>query len=151
MTDFCIRCSNSITCTQCQDLYYLSGNGTCQSCGGQLTNCLACKSNSSCGVCTHGYYPNWLNPSECLLCNQTIADCISCQSIFYPADSSNVLACSVCQPEFFINGSICSPCSDAIPFCLTCFSNYQCSLCSQGYYLSTTLLCIPCQELIQGC
>lgn len=152
VTVSCTRCTSATVCTQCKDLFYLSSTASvCISCGAAMPNCLSCKSGSSCSICKNGYYPSVVNASSCLLCNASITYCLSCRMIYYRVTDSNVLGCSVCQPEYYINDTVCSSCSQAIDFCLACQNSYQCTLCNQGYFLSSVLTCVSCSEVMPGC
>jgi proprotein convertase subtilisin/kexin type 5 len=91
------------------------------------------------------------NTSQCLVCNASIGQCLACVQTFLPSTGGYLLECLNCQPEYFVNGSICSPCNESLFFCLTCTNNYQCVVCQDGYYLSSTLKCIDCPSIIQGC
>jgi proprotein convertase subtilisin/kexin type 5 len=77
--------------------------------------------------------------------------CLSCSSLYYTVINSYVLTCSVCQPEYYLNATLCSSCSEVIPFCLTCQNSYQCVSCDYGYYLSSVLSCVSCIEVMPGC
>lgn len=57
VTNNCIRCTTSLICTLCIDLYYLDNN-ICHLCSTAINNCLACKNKLSCSICANGYYLN---------------------------------------------------------------------------------------------
>ena len=117
----CASCSstNPTQCTACLLGYTL-----------KETECVldvTCNDNEACPTCPFGYYiethnvPVKLNQT-CDVC-KSASNCARCTL----ADTS---ICISCNPTMFLNGTICSSCSEG---CLACANENQCLYCNYGY------------------
>ncbi len=134
----CTKCStfNPQICTQCVQGYQVDNNGLCYACN---PGCFTCNSSSptQCFTC----YPNdFLVGSTCYGCT---GNCLTC-------NGANSSTCTTCYPGWYLN-STGSNCIQNCPYnCITCSSQYVCTLCLPGYTLfsfsnPTQVLCMPCQ------
>ncbi|KAL4435263.1 hypothetical protein ABPG74_017355 [Tetrahymena malaccensis] len=135
----CIDPSDSNTCTQCNQGYYLSVTMTPTSIIKQCIACLSPCSNcqGSTTVCTSCVTNYTLYGNAC------IPNChSSCKTCQLPLNSSSCLSCN---PGFFLSGSgttgSCLPCQ---PPCSTCVNDpTNCLSCNTDYYLSLRPVVTP--------
>lgn len=120
-----------LSCTACEDGYFLSGfqcfpcGGECQTCAGSATTCLSCgsglflKDNGCLIKCDVGFF---VGPGNvCLAC---AANCVQCLSL---------TKCLSCAGGFFNNAGLCQACSAS---CLTCAgAATTCASCAGGLLL----------------
>lgn len=61
------------------------------------------------------------------------------------------MSCLTCLPEYFNNNSVCTPCSDVLPFCLQCKGPNICTFCMRSYFLGPKQNCVNCSTILPGC
>ena len=123
----CQICSNSNTCTQCLQDYYLTPSNTC------VADCNLINSNIT------FFYPN---SGRCHACTSAISGCLACTS------NSSGVTCNVCQVNTYLHNNQCDPtcptsyypssnpniCTSCPVDCLTCNST-TCLSCTNGKVL----------------
>lgn len=137
----CLDCISPTNCTSCQEQFILVNN-LCTNCP---TNCRACKIvNSSstilfqsfqCTSCKVGYFLD--SKFQCQMC---------------PLDGSQICTADTltsCLPNYWLdnNGATCISCDEN---CRQCSSTTKCSLCNDGYYVSS-YKCIKCMNQCLTC
>lgn len=117
----------------CQPGFYVSGGQKCLAC---TSNCLKCTSPTFCSQCRDGYYG-----SNCTACHASCQTCI------------RSTACLTCKSGMYMNGPLCGSCpsNSANPMCINCDSSLKCTICSDGYYLDETKMCLPLVSKIPAC
>jgi hypothetical protein len=127
----CLRCSSLNVCTLCLSSFELA-SGQCIACP---VNCQAC-SNGVCTTCIAGYYLDYqTNCQTCPIIGTAVCTINSLQSCLsnYWLDN-NAANCIACD----IN-------------CLQCSSTTKCSICNQGFYLTSNYSCSRCQTQCLTC
>ena len=139
-------------CTACVSSYYLNGT-SCLSCGGKVTNCLACTytqptDSVTCTTCASAYVLNTTG-NTCLSCAGVDPKCVSC---FIAATT---LKCSNCDYGFVLNGSKCQSCQYTIANCSICNDtvlNVSCVNCYTDYWTNIDASqCLLCGDTIGDC
>ncbi|BFU26633.1 protein kinase, putative [Entamoeba histolytica HM-1:IMSS-B] len=128
----CLSCSNSNTCTKCQDGYYLSGK-KCVSCS--TRNCKLCDVNS-CFSCLENSY---LSKGICTTCQNKYPLCLQCSW------TTTSTSCVLCSPGYWFNGNSCVKCNEN---CGTegCVSSSQCINCKEGYIFDRNNHCVDAKS-----
>lgn len=140
----CSLCSSKDVCTKCADGYLLDNNKCTTPCS---PNCLSCeKTADNCISCHKGFV---LSGSSCIECPT------GCKTCEYQGSTS---ICLECQDGYQKEGEACTLCHES---CGTCYSeSYQaCYTCAVGYYkynyipwLDTyTGECHKCEEGLANC
>jgi proprotein convertase subtilisin/kexin type 5 len=82
--------------------------------------------------------------------------CLDCPSYCLECLSSS--QCTLCLNSSYYLGSdtLCHSCTLLLPHCLTCsvnesLSQYNCSLCAQGFFRNSSLQCYLCSAAIPNC
>jgi proprotein convertase subtilisin/kexin type 5 len=94
----CLTCTSAKNCTSCNTGFF--ANITCINCTSKITNCTACKFNTTltCSSCNIGFTPNVngtacvkapCNVSNCNLCGATILVCANCTNGYYANASAS--------------------------------------------------------------
>lgn len=159
----CVASNNFISCTVCQDMYYLDANGVCQSCAAAITGAVRCRDANTPTQCQNDYSSTLnlryylvgitciANIKNCRKIADINANCSSCYS-GYTLNSGtctlcaftgcvavnasvvgNVCTCTLCQSGYYLTAPTCTACSAL--HCTTCPAN-TCTVCAQGYHLS---------------
>ena len=92
----CMSCSDSVTCSNCNDGFYLNSSGTCVAC--PIANCLNCPSTTICSQCSEGYSGDnceYFCEARCGLCYSGV--CFVCKEGFYMLNGS-------CEPSHILCG-----------------------------------------------
>lgn len=127
-------CSSNKVATQCKNdhdsvltrRYYLVGI----SC---VLNTKSCKQMADLqGNCSTCYDKYVLTKGACLMCPFTGCDAST--------TTNNLCVCFNCTTGYYLSGVQCLPCS--VAHCSLCPTSSTCSICSQGYYLSTATSCL---------
>ena len=103
---------------------------------------MACNLDNSCTDCGQGtgYV---LVGANCKTC-PTLANCKQCSQ-------TNLRACAICNPGYWVNGTSCTLCPTQ---CTTCLSNSSCTGCSPGYTLPNEITqgsCVACASPCLTC
>ena len=157
----CFACPNSTTCAQCispytfqeyrcvncpvwptNNLYYLDGSNTCQSCRGITHNCRSCSGPDTCTECLPLYY---LQSGACLICVGLIDNCLACRDG----------RCRQCYEGYYLQSGACVTCGSQLSNCVTCAdkddnSGIGCTQCYEGYKLANGL-CVTCMSAFSHC
>jgi len=132
----CLTCSTQPEiCTQCANYYYVSAN----------SNCVVCPNTPQCLVC------NPVNPQQCQTCNTGFFlnnnICTACPS-YCASCSSATLCLTLVNPVGFVLMTVIgvSVLANCDPGCNQCsqINPSSCLICAQGFYLSSSNLCLPC-------
>jgi proprotein convertase subtilisin/kexin type 5 len=146
----CLSCSNSSSCSKCQQGYTPTSSGscgvppglpcvnydaslTCTACDTtyELSSgkCLVSSSCNSTGNCSTCNYNQYLSSGNCYTC-PPLPNCSSCSLI-------NSSLCFDCNKGYYLDASsICVACATG---CSSCASSAQCLTASDGYYAISTL------------
>ncbi|ELP87573.1 protein kinase, putative, partial [Entamoeba invadens IP1] len=152
--DFCVLCSDSNTCLQCDSKHVFNGT-YCE----EISDKFHCKNylqgTSTCVVCEDGYFRNpktslcescvdgcnkCTNDAMCLLCNVDyflLSDHTQCIP-YKNLTNCNVTSssgCVTCSIGYYYDNQYCSSCSSAIPNCNKCYSNTDCMSCEDNFIL----------------
>lgn len=120
----CIECIGFQYCLKCSDGYMISASSAaCLPC---IAHCQYCAIQNSCFVCIQGYY--LASPYSCKAC---ATNCVNC--------NNNANNCTLCNVNYYLNGSSCVPCFNAVNFCVACVSNASGS---QGQFGVQCLQCM---------
>jgi hypothetical protein len=141
----------STTCTLCDTNHFITGAGDCQLCSVPVLGCLTCTPTPlgvACDTCDAG----WTHVVFTCVCDpgaSGLADCQKC---------ANPTTCTKCvSTQFFIEttDSLCYPCTNFDPNCVTCGSLNRCSLCATTYGIQTnsdgTTICVLCNTTLSNC
>jgi len=87
--DSCAECSDTITCTECENGQYLGSSSLCFGC---MENCNLCSSDSACTQCSNTYKLETDGScAKCQYSREYFAECIKCESA-----GSSLDTCTVC-------------------------------------------------------
>ena len=157
---FCIKCSDSTTCTECASTHNLIENtcvikdenctsyeeGICTSCKTNYylkdgictlctnSTCLTCDSSGKCTSCINNYY---VNNGACKSCTDSI--CLACNASG---------KCTSCINNYYVNNGTCTQCTNSI--CSSCDTTGKCTSCIAGYY-NNNGTCTNCNTLDSRC
>lgn len=96
----CFSSNNTLICSACYDLYYLTSNGVCKLCSNVLNNCLLCLNPTNCISCSSGFNLVYLNSQyQCVLpytCN--VSNCQIC-------NSNNQYLCTTCEIGYYLTNN----------------------------------------------
>lgn len=172
----CVDSSGTLSCLSCSTGYFPVGN-VCTACNTTITGCSSCDPTGTiCSACDSAFNFQ-LSGSNCsctigFFFNATTQSCFSC-SLIDPScnncsENSGFLTCLACLTGYYTNGTSCLLCDSLIPGCVDCnpsgtvcnscssplhltLVNQSC-LCSQGYFINTTLnLCSSCSNMDPLC
>ena len=151
----CLTCTSEAVCQTCNDGYYLDG----ESCLNCYSGCKLCTASNVCSDCKLGFNlnDNYCCPSKCQSC--THDSCSTCKDGFYLELGNCVdcpLSCSSCSgndcvgcvQRFWLSGRSCSSCPGN---CLECVSSAVCTLCDDGYLITSLGVCNTCPDVCSGC
>ncbi len=178
----CSACTDLLTCIACMPKSYLdSADSKCKLCS--LANCLTCN-KTVCFSCEVGFYlDTTVTPNVCAKCSQfcqectSLAVCTSCiDGYFFDSSDNKCKACAINFPHCTLcnitnclscdqgtelnttNNNECTPCTNFIANCKSCFWDntvatavMKCSLCSFGFGLAANSLTCPACNLLYGC
>ena len=121
----------------CEDFYFKSQNGSCESC---IEGCSICENKNECKICYWKYSDSisyWLDLAVCHLCK--LSGCSKCQT-------SDI--CEICNIGYFKNlEGKCILCEENCQFC----NETTCTICNQGYFLNDQFVCEPCIWACEEC
>ena len=87
--DSCAECSDTITCTECENGQYLGSGDQCFGC---MENCNLCSSDSACTQCSNTYKLETDGScAKCQYSREYFAECIKCENA-----GSSLDTCTVC-------------------------------------------------------
>ncbi|ELP85878.1 protein serine/threonine kinase, putative [Entamoeba invadens IP1] len=163
--DFCVLCSDSNTCLQCDSKHVFNGT-YCE----EISDKFHCKNylqgTSTCVVCEDGYFRN----PKTSLCESCVYGCNKCTNdatcLLYNVDyfllsdhaqcipyknltNCNVTSssgCVTCSVGYYYDNQYCSSCSSAIHNCNKCYSNTDCMSCENNFIL-TNKSCVAKSEI----
>ncbi|ELP94062.1 serine-threonine protein kinase, putative [Entamoeba invadens IP1] len=149
--DGCVECSifgegcdicNESGCLSCKSGMYLSTHNNvtfCSNCSENSAFCVSCTYEGSCQVCDKGTV---LVNKTCLLCNETIPSCQTCQGGF----------CTLCEIGFYRDNTKCDSC-ELIDHCEMCANEgLVCTKCQSDHILNVeTNVCERCVDYFDNC
>lgn len=153
-----MECLNPFTCNVCAVGFKVVG-GLCSDsgCTGSITNCFACQTTdqTKCDRCEPGFilddsfscvsamcadtfiFSDGAVPCVCPLGTYEQADsCVPCSDP--NCNTCTVSTCQTCINTYYPIGSTCEKC---LPNCESCFTDFSCDLCAQGYSISADGSC----------
>ena len=176
--DNCLSCSSDNVCSSCRKGYNLdsSASSITNQCFRCIDPCTSCFSDGSCKTCKSPYSQVVLTQGQdCILCSDprctTCFDsnngsCTVCSLGYELINGSctkvcsdgcqsctNSTVCTVCFSQFYyLTNQQCKTCPNS-PACINCLANSPntCTKCNQGYYLSSSNTCLPCQSYCKVC
>lgn len=161
-TEHCHQCDNPLTCTRCDDNYFLLTNKLR---GGEASQCLQ--------TCPEKWFAS-ISDGLCVECHETCLTCDgfgsqNCLTCYNGSHANSDNECEVpCDTGLFYNvvSASCEPCTEK---CAGCSSASECFLCKAGYYLlpntavcsdkctpgyygdNTTTKCLKCDRSCKTC
>ena len=141
----CLKCSDSTTCTECNQGYRLNEESKeCEKipCS---ANCQLCDIYD-CIQCDDGYYRYWDNNAvgyRCEKCIIAVDHCRLCVSTDADVD------CTSCELGYFINSI--GNCASCPADCDVCSDSDNCQTCRAGYYTSDQKTCQACDDNCATC
>lgn len=129
----CLTCTNSFTCSSCQNGYYMNGS-ICSLCH---PFCLECNSFSVCSKCIYPFYfyQNFcfsICPEKTFIALSDSNHCENCHPSCKTC-SENYDQCSSCFEGYYLEDNACHVCSDN---CLACIDSWNCLSCKTPYLLT---------------
>ena len=100
---------------------------------------MACNLDNTCTDCGQGsgYVLVGANCKKC----PVIANCIQCSK-------TNMAACSICNPGYWVQTTSCSSCPTT---CVTCLTNISCTSCVAGYTIPNDASQGSCVACVSPC
>lgn len=150
----CLKCSDSVTCTECALGYNLNPTThkcVCDVSYNSLQYCQTCLIPTQCSLCYPTLYYLNSTTSLCQLCHGIHSECQTC---------SNEKTCTTCSNTFIPDPvtlvaqgiTTCAPCGQFIPKCTECSSTSFCTNCDLFYGLNSVNTCTKCDTLLMsGC
>ncbi|KAL4506331.1 hypothetical protein ABPG73_017065 [Tetrahymena malaccensis] len=164
--------SKSNACLECNDGYFLSKK-RCIPCSSSCATCDTTGKN--CLTCAEGYIYSHVYNSCQFICNPSCKtclpespnSCLTCKSGYYQMENMCIKCeppCSTCEIQStnclsciknYVYDEVtrtCSPqCYPTCSFCTSPNSNFSCTKCKDGYYLSAFNQCLPCSPPCLTC
>ncbi|KAL7711930.1 hypothetical protein QTN25_010430 [Entamoeba marina] len=156
--DYCNVCTDTTTCKQCVDGYWLNKTTSTPSCDVCMDNCEKCSTSDSCNQCADGYYyDNAIDVPACVSCFDHCekcndeSTCNKCEDGYQASnDKQQCFVCNLencdecvnldgsqcfaCDNNYFVNENtgLCEIC--AVDNCDQCSDDKNtCGSCSTGY------------------
>jgi hypothetical protein len=136
----CVNINNFVSCTKCDDTYFLTTTGVCNQCSVYIPGALRCRDQNTPTQCQNDFDATYTNRYYLvgITCIQNTKKCRKISDIH-----GN---CSICYPDYTLLSGECTLC----PFtgCDTTTASVvvnicTCTVCLSGYYLSG-VNCLAC-------